>query len=166
MNSISIFSAVRPSLDMSFDSGESPNAQLSPRSKIMSKLAATRKFCPLKKSFLFSPQMFPYSFDFFKCYFSIVKVVQKKGKSMKIAFFTINDSSSELAGYFINRHNTYCDELHFLFPEHQKISKSIKNPLRKLIKCEKFPQKSRFFENFRNFRKSQKNLKLQKISKF
>ena len=41
------------SLDIILDRGERPNAQLSPRTKIMSKLVATRKFCPIKKSYVF-----------------------------------------------------------------------------------------------------------------
>ncbi len=46
---MSLFSAVRPSLDIILDREERPERHLSPRSKIMSKLAATRKFCPVKK---------------------------------------------------------------------------------------------------------------------
>ena len=51
--STSLFSAVRPSSDIFLDRGESPERHASPRTKIMSKLAATRKFCPDKKSLVF-----------------------------------------------------------------------------------------------------------------
>ena len=60
--------------------------------------------------------------------------------------------------YFINTHNTYCKELSFKFPEHQKILKSIKNPMRKskkseiFLKISGFFKKSEIFENmFENF---------------
>ena len=63
MNPMSIFSAVRPSLGMSFDASERPDAHLSPRFKNMSKLAATRKFWPIKKKFFFFDAAFLYSKD-------------------------------------------------------------------------------------------------------
>ena len=64
--------------------------------------------------------------------------------------------SSYSMEYFINTHNTYCKELSFNFPEHQKILKSIKNPMRKSKKYEiflkilTFFKKSKNFENFEN----------------
>ena len=58
--------------------------------------------------------------------------------------------------YFINKHNTYCKELNFNFPEHQKILKSIKKSMRKSKKSEiflkilKIFKKSKIFENLEN----------------
>ena len=49
LHSMSLVSAVRRSLNIILDRGESPERQLSPRSKIMSKLAATRNLCWIKK---------------------------------------------------------------------------------------------------------------------
>ena len=46
---ISLDVTVRPSLDKILVCGESPDQQLSPRSKIMLKVAATRKLCQVKK---------------------------------------------------------------------------------------------------------------------
>ena len=40
--------------------------------------------------------------------------------------------------YFANTYKTWFQDETLVFPEHQKISKSIKNPLRKLEKCETF----------------------------
>ena len=40
--------------------------------------------------------------------------------------------------YFANTYKTWFQDETLVFPEHQKFSKSIKNPLRKLEKCETF----------------------------
>ena len=53
LHSMSLFSAVRSSLDINFGRTESPGQQLSPRTKMMSKLARTRKLCSSKKSHVF-----------------------------------------------------------------------------------------------------------------
>ena len=53
LHSMSLFSAVRPSFNINLDREERPERHLSPRSKIMSKLVATRKFCPVEKSYVF-----------------------------------------------------------------------------------------------------------------
>ena len=54
-HSMSLFSAVRSSLDTILDREERPERHLSPRSKIISKLAATRKLCPVKISLVYFP---------------------------------------------------------------------------------------------------------------
>ena len=43
--------------------GESPACQLSPRTKIMAKVPASRKFCHIKKSFVFFTAAFQYIKD-------------------------------------------------------------------------------------------------------
>ena len=54
--------------------------------------------------------------------------------------FSSIDRASNLAAYFINKSRIRINKEHLLFPENQKFWKFIKNPLRKLKKCEIFPQ--------------------------
>ena len=71
-------------------------------------------------------------------------------------YFSENAIQRHRGAYFVNKHNTLWKELTFLFPEHQKFSKSIKKSPRKLKKSEKHLKNLEFFENFRKSRFFQK----------
>ena len=67
---------------------------------------------------------------------------------------------THLAKYFINRHNTYCNKLHFNFPEHLLFFlKSIKKSTRKL-------KKSEIFWKNHDFSKKSKKSKITKFQNF
>ena len=58
--------------------------------------------------------------------------------------------------YFINKHNTYCKELNFNFPEHQNKLKSIKKIDEKIEKIWNILEKNEIFKrNDWDFQKSE-----------
>ena len=66
-----------------------------------------------------------------------------------------------LEAHFINRYRILINKGHFLFTEHQKFWKFIKNPSQKVKKCEIF---SRVWKNFRRFSEISEISKIAKIS--
>ena len=62
-------------------------------------------------------------------------------KVLFLVDFPCIDETSNLAEYFINKHNTYCKELNFSFPEHQTFLKSIKNIAEKTEKIKNILEK-------------------------
>ena len=98
----------------------------------------------------------------------LLRYTKRSNRGEKRLFFiAISKSATQRPrkAYFINRHTTFCKELSFNFPEHQKILKSIKNPMRKSKKSEICLKFSGFFKKSENFENIFENFPLEIVLK-